>query len=139
MDVEDLGFSPGGGRYVATSAADRTAKLWDRETGEKIVEMPHNGAVLPLDFTHDGLKLMTGSVDKFARLWDLRTGQAIHEWQHEGEVGAVDISPDGRYGLSDAQDGTARFSILRPVTKCTAGHTKAPSTTYISRQTPNSR
>ena len=64
MDVEDLGFSLGGGRYVATSAADRTAKLWDRETGEKIVEMPHNGAVLPLDFTHDGLKLMTGSVDK---------------------------------------------------------------------------
>ena len=61
MDVEDLGFSPGGGRYVATSAADRTAKLWDRETGEKIVEMPHNGAVLPLDFTHDGLKLMTAS------------------------------------------------------------------------------
>lgn len=71
--------------------------------------MPHNGTVLPLDFTPDGVKLMTGSVDKFARLWDLRTGQAIHEWQHEGEVGAVDVSPDGRYGLSGAQDGTARL------------------------------
>ena len=29
-DVEDLDISPGGGRNVATTAADRTAKLWDR-------------------------------------------------------------------------------------------------------------
>ena len=71
--------------------------------------MPHNGTVLPLDFTPDGVKLMTGSVDKLARFWDLRISQPLHEWEHDEEVGAVDVSPDGRFGTSGAQDGTARL------------------------------
>ena len=88
------------GRYVATSSWDKTAKVWDAETGRLVQTMVgHTKILFGLAFSPDDTSLLTGSLDNTARLWDIATGQQIRRLNgHTGGVYAVDFTPDGRYG-----------------------------------------
>ena len=74
-------FSPDG-RWIATGAADHTARLWDAATGHPIsIPLRHDGPVLDLQFSLDGRWLVTASADRTARLWRLsRAATPIPEW-----------------------------------------------------------
>jgi WD40 repeat protein len=65
-------FSPDGRRIVTTSV-DRTARLWDAETGKPIDEplTGHASAVNSAAFSPDGRRIVTASSDKTARLWEI--------------------------------------------------------------------
>ena len=68
-------FSPDGTRVV-TASDDRTARLWDAETGKEIaVLQAHNGTVRSAAFSPDGTRVVTASDDGTARLWDARDGK----------------------------------------------------------------
>ena len=64
------------GRYAATLAADRTAKIWDVESGKLVTDIKgHQTTVYYLAFSNDDSRLLT--VGNFAKLWDVATGREI--------------------------------------------------------------
>jgi hypothetical protein len=85
------------GATVLTGSGDKTARLWDAQTGAPRGEpLKHEGAVNAVAFSPDGATVLTGSYDNTARLWDAKTGKPRGEpLKHEFAVEAVAFSPDG--------------------------------------------
>jgi WD40 repeat protein len=100
-----LALSPDGGRAV-TGSHDRTARLWDLNSGQALAVLRHRGPVWSVTFSPDGRRVATSSVDGTARVWDGRTGRAVSELRHglrerSGIMGPwVAFSADGRYVLT---------------------------------------
>jgi hypothetical protein len=62
-------FSPDG-RRILTASFDRTARLWDAETGAPGPALRgHESAVWSAVFSPDGRWILTASADRTARLW----------------------------------------------------------------------
>ena len=78
--MSSAAFSPDGKRIV-TASVDKTARLWDAETGKPIGEplKGHADSVSSAAFSPDGKRIVTASEDKTARLWDAETGKPIGE------------------------------------------------------------
>jgi WD40 repeat protein len=106
--VTCVAFSPDG-QTVLTGSWDRTARLWDAQTGQPKETLPHNGRVVAVAFSPDGQTVLTGSWDQTARLWDARTGQPKEPLPHNGRVVAVAFSRDGQTVLTGSTDQTARL------------------------------
>jgi hypothetical protein len=107
--VSAVAFSPKGRRLLATGSADRTAKLWDLDTGEQYT-LPPEGAVEAVAFSPDGSLLATACRDLTVRLWESATGQPPgRPFQHQALVQALAFSPDGKRLATASDDGTARL------------------------------
>lgn len=67
-------FSPDGTR-IATASFDKTANLWDAQTGELLSCLRgHEDALIDAWFSRDGEVLATVSMDKTAKLWEVKSG-----------------------------------------------------------------
>lgn len=97
------------GRFIITGGADRTAKIWEVETGMLI--RTFSGCTFDtVAFSPDGRFALTGSLDATARLWDIRTGKVIRAFSgHSNQVSSVAFSPDGRFVLTGSWDKTAKL------------------------------
>ncbi|MDT4898792.1 MAG: hypothetical protein QOH25_3869 [Acidobacteriota bacterium] len=97
-------------KYIVTASMDRTARVWDVETGKLLSEMQgHSAGLRSAVFSPDGKLVATASDDRTARLWDAATGQSLHTLQgHTGEVTSVRFSPDGNQVVTTSNDRTAR-------------------------------
>ncbi len=70
-------FSPDG-KTVVTGCADRTARLWDTATGERVGRsLEHQRRSQAVAFSPDGRSILTGCADGMARLWDGMFGQPV--------------------------------------------------------------
>jgi WD40 repeat protein len=66
------------GRYVVTGSSDKTARIWDRMTGQTVIVLRgHEDNVSSVAYSPDGGRVVTLSFDKTARIWDAKTGQTI--------------------------------------------------------------
>lgn len=69
-------FSPANSSRLATASGDKTARIWDTETGTpKFTLSGHTHWVLCVAWSPDGKRLATGSMDKSVRLWNPETGK----------------------------------------------------------------
>jgi WD40 repeat protein len=96
------------GSLVAVGYVDRTARVWETETGRLVAELPHPAPVSGVAFSPDGRFLVTGSGDA-ATIWDLAAQRPLVELLgHSGGVGPVDFSSDGSSIVSGGVDRTVR-------------------------------
>jgi WD40 repeat protein len=98
-------FSPDGAR-ILTASDDKTARLWDADTGAELARLVHDERVAAAVFSSDGARVITSSDDKTARLWDVGSIGPIIRLLH---VRLAVFSPDGARVLTASDDKTARL------------------------------
>jgi WD40 repeat protein len=102
-------FSPDE-RLLLTASRDRTAALWEMETGRLVREFRHDQQVLTATFSPDGQRILTGDGSRRAFMWDAATGQRSFELMpHLGSVWYGEFSADGRLILTGDDAGNARL------------------------------
>ena len=89
--VKAASFSSDGRPIVVTASFDKTARVWDAESGKPVGEpMRHESFVYAASFSPDGRRIVTSSYDKTARVWDTDSGKPVGEpMRHEGIVKAA--------------------------------------------------
>jgi WD40 repeat protein len=110
-----FGFNPGKGAYGKLHD-DKVIRVWNSETGELIAatQQPLGGGVESIDFSPDGLSLLSTTLDGTLRLWDAKTlqqRQLVAENLHPNTARAR-FSPDGRR-IAVARTGLGRINIYR--------------------------
>jgi serine/threonine protein kinase len=134
-DVNSVAFSPDGAT-LASGSDDKTIKLWNLATGEKIHTLNgHNQWIWAIAFSPDGKILASGSADKTVKLWDVATGKAIRTLAgHTQGITSVAFSPDGQTLASSSLD--QKIKLWNVTTgkeiRTLAGHTQAVATVAFS-------
>ena len=104
--VNDAAFSPDG-RWVVSASDDRTARLWDSQTGEPGPILPHTNEVKRVRFSPDGARVLT-IAGKRARLWGAADGRLINDVEG-ASINDAQFSPGGDCFLTASDDGLARL------------------------------
>ena len=77
LPVVSTRWSPDG-LYLITASLDKTAKIWDFETGKILADLKgHQSELTDALFSPDGLLAATTSNDATAKLWDAKTGKLL--------------------------------------------------------------
>jgi eukaryotic-like serine/threonine-protein kinase len=107
--VNDVAFSPDG-KWVVTAGDDRTARVWNIETGvPRFAPLSHTGAIVRASFSPDGQRIVTTGTDDTGRIWDAVTGRLIATLTgHRGPVRDARFSPDSSLVVTASADATAR-------------------------------
>ncbi len=97
--------------YDGTGSLDKTAHLWDADTGQELKRFEgHTDGVLSVALSADGRRALSGSQDKTVRLWNTDTGRELKRFGgHTDGVESVAMSADGRRALSGSLDKTVRL------------------------------
>jgi len=102
---------------VITGSYDRTARVWNLETGEELrVLRGHTRGVRCLRF--DEAKLITGSMDRTLKIWNWRTGDLIRTLEgHTEGIVCLDFNDDTlASGSADAEIKVWNFRTGKCVT-----------------------
>jgi U4/U6 small nuclear ribonucleoprotein PRP4 len=104
-----------GGRYLATTSADRSWRLWDTEGGkELLLQDGHWGECYGIGFHPDGSLVSTTDFAGVVLTWDLRTGKAIQVFQgHAKRVLCAEWNRNGVELATGGDDGTVKLWDIR--------------------------
>jgi WD40 repeat protein len=113
--VQGVALSPDGA-LLATASWDKSARIWDTETGRERQRLDHLSLVEALALSRDGKLLATASGQR-AMVWDAASGTEQRTLQHEDTVkalafGSDPLSPDGAYLATGSEDGSAAVWAL---------------------------
>lgn len=105
--VWDIEFSKDK-NLIVTSSKDGTARIWDTQTGKKMLSLKHNDQVNRATFNPDSSLIVTASSDHTAKVWRVLDGKEILNIDHNDRVADVKFSPDGKLVGSAGWDRVAQ-------------------------------
>ncbi len=102
--VMHAAFSDRGDRIV-TASRDRSAKIYQTETGDELATFVEGHAFLAstAQFYANGTRLMTAAVDNTVRIWDVASGGELQKFSGTGIAAAAAVSADGQWILTGSQ------------------------------------
>ncbi len=105
-----VSFSPDG-QSILSASRDRTARLWNRQSGKLLGEFQqgHHYLATTAVFFPGGARFLTAAVDNTARIWDVTTGMQVHTLEGTGVSAAAAITPDGKRIATGSERRTARI------------------------------
>jgi WD40 repeat protein len=124
VGVKAVAFSRDGTR-IATGSYDQTARIWNAETGQQLLEIKDpNHVITSVGFSPDGKQLITGlkrvfepenrsaleaeANDSTVKVWDAFTGREILRLKgYTSTVKSAAFSPDGMQIATAGYDNTA--------------------------------
>lgn len=108
--VYHVSFSSDESRVLSTGC-DKTAKLWDAETGKLLkVFTGHDTWVCDGAFSPDGKRIVTVSFDETARVWDVDSGEELFKLATVGEPQfAVAWSHNGKFIATGLRNNLVRL------------------------------
>ncbi len=110
----ELPIAMGAGGLVALGGGpERTAILWDADSGRTTPLAGHIGDMRSITFSHDGRRIATGGNDRAIRIFEIDDAGAVRqtdvERQHQDAVLGLHFAPDDATLLSSSVDGTIRL------------------------------
>ena len=90
--VTSIAFSSDGTSLVSGSD-DKTAKLWDMQTGGVVKTFSHKYIVSSVSISADNTTIASGSEDEMVYLWNIQTGACYKTIQQFSQVQYVTFSP----------------------------------------------
>lgn len=87
-------------KYLATASRDKTARVWDIETGEQLFVTPeHDREITGAVFSTDSSNLITGSRDGTVSIWSVPDGAPLRTIKFEDADGvrSISIHPGGEW------------------------------------------
>ncbi|KAF8846313.1 TFIID and SAGA subunit [Paxillus ammoniavirescens] len=139
--VYSLSFDPLGGsavppRYLLSSSADATARLWSLDTMTNVVAYRgHQNPVWDVQWSPMGIYFATASRDRTARLWSTDRTSCLRIYAgHLSDVDCVRFHPNSLYLATGSSDWTARLWDVQRGTcvRVFIGHQGTLSTLAIS-------
>lgn len=115
LEVDAAVFSTDGNLVITSTR--REAVLWQWRTGKRLTtirspeeELAVNPfiAIIGVDLSPDGGRVVTAHYDKHARLWDAATGVQLGALEHAGVVYTAVFSHDGAQVATASGDGHVR-------------------------------
>lgn len=104
-------------QLLLSGSTDRTAKIWDLQSGAVLHTLPHDNWVRAVAFSPDGRIAATGTVgvDRSLRLWDVETGDLLVRYTVDMGLGpqGIEFSADGQTIFCGRADG-ALIAIRNP-------------------------
>jgi len=104
--ITSFAFSPDGLKIVSKSR-DKTIKIWNVNTCQQLLEIPHTNNVhnSPVTFHPDGTKIVSTRSSYDVTIWNALTGKEIINFnEHTDFIHLVAFSPDGRKLVSSGLD-----------------------------------
>jgi DNA-binding ferritin-like protein (Dps family) len=106
--VNSAAFSSDG-KGIVTASDDKTARVWEAETGKEVCALKEYRGGLGVAFSPDGKRIVTASWPKTARVWEAETGKEVCVLRGHAEyVESAAFSPDGKSIVTASKDNTAR-------------------------------
>ncbi|TDC59364.1 WD40 repeat domain-containing protein [Micromonospora sp. KC207] len=103
--VRSIAWSPDG-RLIATGSRDRSARVWDPDSGRTIAEFTgHDAMVEAIAWAPDSHRVASGARDRTVKLWRVGADELPPTLYGAGDmIRGVAWSPDGGYVAAGAQD-----------------------------------
>jgi WD40 repeat protein len=101
---------------AAFGMADNSIQLVNLATGKVQKKLAgHAGAVMGLQFTPDGQKLVSGSKDKTILVWNLKSGNSERKITSSAAINAIALNKDATQIISAEADNALRvWTVAKP-------------------------
>ncbi len=111
--VYAIAFNNPFGDKIVTGSFDKTAKLWDAETGECLHTLRgHQTEIVALSFNPQSTMVATGSMDNTAKLWAVDTGEELASLLgHQAEIVSLCFNNEGDKIITGSFDHTTKIWV----------------------------